>query len=198
MKVRRAHPALLRRRAAVPPTFGSPGTSTPCARARPAAPSERRLRNAGRRGPRAGRRAAAVAPRRRAARIRRREISSTPSSSLVVERRRAAATSEMRASQSTSARQRLPMPATRRWSRSASPISRSCGVARSRESIVSKSAGSPRMSGPRRGADRLPTSSSTEPFQRTASYSAPRRTSHGRPARVVPRRSTRHLPFMRR
>src|SRR2546421_3912174 len=60
----------------------------------------------------------------------------------------------------------------------------------------SRSGGSARMSGP--SGRRSRSSSSTGPFQSTASCSAPRSTSQGSPVRGVPRGWTRQRPVIRR
>src|SRR3954447_11045698 len=97
---------------------------------------------------------------------------------------------------SPSAFHRLPIPATRCWSRSASPRSRA-GKRRRFASISSSAGGSARMSGPPRRRPPLP-SSSTGPFQRTPSRVSPRSTSQGRPTRCSPRGRSCQRPLMRR
>ncbi len=106
---------------------------------------------------------------------------------------------ESRARWSPSAFHLFPMPAARRWSRSASPSSRAWSVLRNRSSIASRSGGSSITSGPSRWIRARPrVSSSTGPCQSTAWSSRPRSTSHGafevgRPAGCTPQR-----PFIRR
>ena len=85
-----------------------------------------------------------------------------------------------RASQSASAFHLFPIPATRRWSRIASPTARPRSPRRMRAAISSSRGGRSRMSGPSRGMPRA-WSSSTGPFHCRASTFEPRRTSHGRP-----------------
>jgi len=104
---------------------------------------------------------------------------------------------EMPARQSDSAFHMFPIPATSRWSCSASPSSRVPRSLRKRATIASRSRGSPRMSGPSRRSARV-WSSSTGPLQSTASRSRPRSTSQGRPCRLPPRAPTRQLPDIRR
>ena len=71
-------------------------------------------------------------------------------------------------------------------------------AARSLASIASRSGGSARMSGPSLRT-RLSSSSSTGPFQSTASFFSPRSTSHGVPRRVPSFRCRScQRPFMRR
>src|SRR5918996_1658380 len=107
---------------------------------------------------------------------------------------------DTRASKSASAFHMFPTPATRRWSRRASPTSRPWSPARRRASMPSRSGGAAMTSGPRRATagERPRVSSSTGPFQRTACSSRPRRTSHGVPNGSVPAACTRQRPFMRR
>ena len=104
---------------------------------------------------------------------------------------------ESRTCQSDSAFQTLPIPATSRWSSSASPSSRLWCSLRRFATIPAKSGGSARMSGPRRRALRL-VSSSTGPFQSTASRLAPVSTSQGLPCFWAPRSTTCQRPLMRR
>ena len=101
---------------------------------------------------------------------------------------------------SASARQRLPIPATSRWSRSASPIASRWSAPRILRER-SRRCRADRRGCPARGCGRGPSSSSsTGPCQSTASAFSPRRTSHGVPWRVLApfRSKTCQRPFMRR
>ncbi len=96
-------------------------------------------------------------------------------------------------------RQRFPMPATTRWSSSASAIGRCCDVARRERSRPSIGAGSSRMSGPR-FARRSRPSSRTGPFHRVASCVLPSMRNQGRPVERAdsPSGRTSHRPRIMR
>ncbi len=77
----------------------------------------------------------------------------------------------------------FPIPATRRWSTSASPTSRDWSLRRSRETTSAVLVAGARRSGPRSRAAPSPRAS-TGPFHCVASHSRLRRTSHGDPRHV--------------
>ena len=104
---------------------------------------------------------------------------------------------ERRPCQSSSASHMFPIPATSRWSRSASPSTRAGSAALTRAATAAGSVASASRSGPRRRS--VPFARrSTEPFQSRASSSAPRSTSHGRPCGGDPAGTTRQRPVMPR
>ena len=174
---------------------GTPDTSRSCGSRRPARGTRSALRSAG--TPGGDRRSAPVGPSRRPPRISRAAASTAlRSSSSESSRRRDHGDSFT--SHSASAFHMFPIPATSRWSSSASPSSRVWSVARRLRTIASSSNGSSSTSGPSRRATSPVPSSRIGPFQSTPSCVAPRRTSHGRPTRFAPRGSSRQRPVMRR
>ena len=178
----RARPRMASTRPAAPLLSGSRGTSRRCGCRRPGRASGSVRCSAGTGGRRACRPTRLPAAASSAARISRAASPSTRSSSSSAHAS-SRSQGESCARQSDSAFQTFPIPATRRWSSRASPSSRPWCSRRRFATMPARSGGSARMSGPSRRVPRA-VSSSTGPFQSTASRSAPRQHEPGLAVRL--------------